>query len=99
HASFYGSLVSVPPYLRGLHPVRPVRRAVLFIKKFAFHTVGISLQCQRAIFQVRQKQWGYANVIVNYLSLGEAGLWINDLVEVGYRQLLPFNDELRFFGH
>ena len=98
-AVVHGLLVAFAPNLRRLHPFRPVRWTVLFIKKFAFHAVGISFHCQRAIFQVRQKQWGYANVIVNYLSLGEAGLWIKDLVEVGYRQLLPFNDELRFFEH
>src|SRR5205814_4747926 len=96
-AVVHGLAVAFAPHLRGLHPFRPVRRAVLFIKKFAFHAVGISLHCQWAIFQVRQKQWGYADVIVNYLSLGEAGLWVKDLVEVGYRQLLSFNDELRFY--
>ena len=76
-----------------------MRRTVLFIKKFAFHSIGIALHSERPIFQVRQKHRGHANVVIDYLPFGETDFRIKHFVQVGDLNLALFYNQLRLIRH
>src|SRR5215213_1211486 len=64
------------------HPVRAVLRALLLVEELALHAVRIALHRQRPPFEVRQQRRRDARVVVDDLALREAGLRIEDLVQV-----------------
>jgi hypothetical protein len=78
--------VVAAPDRRRLHPVGPVARALLLVEVLAGDAVRVALERQRAVVQVRQDGRRDARVVVDQLPLGEAGLGIEDLVEVRERQ-------------
>ena len=92
-------LIAFAPDFCRLHPFWSMRRTVLFIKKFAFHSIGIALHSERPVFQVRQKHWGHANVIIDYLSFGETDFRIKHFVQVGDLNLALFYNQLRLIRH
>ncbi len=92
-------LIAFAPYLGRLHPLRPVRRTVLFVEKFAFDAIGIALHRERPILQVRQKHRRNANEVVYHLPFGKPDLGIKNLLQVRYRKLPTFKDELCLLRH
>ena len=76
------ALVVAAPDRRGLHPLRAVRGALLLVEELALDAVGVALHGQRPAVQVRDQDRRHARVVVDHLALGEAGLRIEDLVEV-----------------
>ena len=69
-------------------------RTVLFVEKHSGDAVGIALESERASRQMWQQHRGDADVVVDDLSLGEAALGVEDLVEVTERETtaLDFDD-------
>ena len=57
-------------------------RAVLFVKKFTVYAIWIAFHGQGPVLQVRKQYGCDANVIIDHLSLGEAGFWIKNLTEI-----------------
>ena len=55
-------------------------------RRAALDPVGVALERQRPVAQVRQHVRRDARVVVDHLALGEADCGIQDLVEVGERQ-------------
>ena len=74
-------------------------RAIFFVEKLRLHSVRVTLHRERAIFQMRKKHRRDADVVIDYLAFGEAGLRIQDLVQIRNRELFSFNDEFGFIGH
>jgi hypothetical protein len=63
-------------------PVRPVPGALLLVEVAALDAVGVALERQRPVAQVRQHVRRDARVVVDHLPLGEADGGEHDLVEV-----------------
>ena len=75
---------------RRLHPVGPVRRAAASRRRTCSSTpFGIALQRERPVAQVREQHRRDARVVVDHLALGEPGLGVEHLVEVGELEPLP----------
>ena len=74
---------------RRLHPLRAVLGAALLEEVEALDPVGVALQRGRAAAQVRDHRVGDPRVVVDHLGLGEPGLRVEDLVEVGQLELAP----------
>ncbi len=74
---------------RRLHPLGPVLGAALLEEVEALDAVGVALERGRAALQVRDHGVGDPGVVVDHLALGEPGLRVEDLVEVGQLQLAP----------
>ena len=85
--------IAFAPDGRGLYPLGPVRGGILLKKELAVHPVGIALKGQRPSRKVGNENGRDAGVVVNDLSLGEAGRGIQDFVQVRQLQLpaLDFN--------
>src|SRR6266704_267807 len=82
-----------------LNPIRPVRWAPFFVEKTTLNAIGIPLKRERAVFQMRQQDRRDANVIIDDLSFGEAGLWIKNFVEPGNGDSFTVDLDRRFsFG-
>src|ERR1700737_1474198 len=77
-----GSLVALAPDGRGLHPVGAMLGGILFEKIFLVDSPGIALHGERPSGEMRQQIGRYADVIIDDLSLGKPGGWIEDLVKV-----------------
>ncbi len=86
------AIVAFAPHFGRLHPFRSMRRTILFVKKFAFHAVGIALHGERPIFEMRQEDWRDADVVIDYLAFGESDLRIKHLVQVRHLNLAVFDD-------
>ena len=67
-------------------PLGRVRRLLLLVEVLAVYAVGVALEGQRAAAQMREHRGRDARVVVHHLALGEAGLRVEDLVEVRQRQ-------------
>ena len=93
------ALVALAPDGRGLYPVRPVRGGILLKKVLAVHPVGIALQGQRPSRQMRNQDGRDAGVVVDDLSLGEAGRGIQDFVQIRQLQLPALNFNHRCSAH
>ena len=78
--------------LRRLHPFRAMDRTIFFVEKLCLHSVWVTLHRERAIFQMRKKHRRDANVVIDDLTFGEAGLRIQNLVQVRNRELFSFNN-------
>src|SRR5262249_3879808 len=78
-------------HLSGLQPGGAVNRGPLLVKKFFLPALGISLECYRSVFEMRQKDWCNPRVIVNYLTFCESGFRIKYLVEMRQTQFAPVN--------
>src|SRR3989442_11408688 len=70
------AVVATAPYRRGLHPVRAVLGAVFLVEELSVDAVGISLQRQRVVVCVGEKDRRDARVVVDDLGLGEPDLWV-----------------------
>ena len=77
------------PHARGLNPVGTVRWRVLLVEELRVDAVGVALERQRAALDVRQDGRRDAREVVDDVALGEAGLGIEDLVEVRELHLAP----------
>ena len=83
-----GLAVLAAPGHRQPHGPDPLRRAaggVLREEPLAVHTVRVALEGDRPVAQMWQQDVGDAGVVVDDLALGEPGLGIEHLVEVGQR--------------
>jgi hypothetical protein len=85
--------VAAAGHLRGLDPRRPVFRRALLVEELRVHAVGVALHRQRPVFQVRQQHRRDLREIIDHLALGEAGVGIEDLVEIRQPQLVPADGE------
>ena len=63
----------VARYFAGGDPIGFVARAALLVEMHAIDAVGITLERERAAFQMRQDRAGDAQVIVNDIAFGEIG--------------------------
>ncbi len=86
---------------RGLHPFRPVLGAALLEegRVEVIDPFGEAAQRDRATFEVGDDRRGDLGVVVDHLALGEAGLRVEDLVEVGELQLTAVDLDLTADGH
>src|SRR6185369_11394406 len=91
-------VVGVAPDRRGLDPFGTVDRTFLFVKEAAFNPVRVTLQRQRAVFEMRQQDGSDADVIIDDLALGEPGFGIKDLVEVRQGKDFPVERQLGSLG-
>src|SRR5207248_174503 len=89
-----GAAVAVAGYGRRGHPLRPVRGAALLVEVLLVDAVGVALERQRPLLQMRQQSTGDPRVVVDDPALGEPCLRIEDLVEVGELETLPFDLDL-----
>ncbi len=89
-----GSFVTLAPHGRGLHPVRAMHGGVFFEEEFLLHAPGIALHGERPSGEMRHQIRRNADVVIDDLSLGEAGGGIEDLVKVRETELaaLDFDD-------
>src|SRR6266516_829726 len=92
-------IIALTQNLRRFHTLRPMRRAIFFVKEFCIHSVRIPFHGQRPIAKVRQKNRRDPDVVIDYLALGEANFRVENLVQVRNRELFSFNDEFSFFWH
>src|SRR5262249_42783236 len=76
-------VVAVAPHLGRLQPRRPVLGTVLLVEHLAVNALGVPLERERPVAQVRQQRRRDTGVVVDHLALGEAGLRPVELVEVG----------------
>src|SRR5947207_9335902 len=93
------ALVAFTPNFRGLHPTRPMRRAIFFVEERLIDTVRVPFHGERPVLQMRQQHRRNANVVVDYLTFRESGFRIEDLVEVRDRELFSLDDQLRLIAH
>ena len=91
--------VAFAPDGRGLDPVRPMFGGVFFKKELTVYTVGIALQGERPSGRCGTSDRRNARVVVDDLSLGEAGRGIENFIQVGQLQLPALNFDHRFFAH
>jgi hypothetical protein len=68
------------------HPLRAVRGTLLLVEVPALDAVGIALEGERAVAQVRQHRGRDAGVVVDHLTLGEPHRGIHHLVQVRQRE-------------
>src|SRR6267154_2222534 len=95
-----GALVAFAPDGRGLDPIGTMLGRVLLKKILVIHAFGISLHGQRTSGEMWEKDRCDADVVVDYLALGEAGGGIEDFVEVRELELAAFNfDDAWGSGH
>jgi hypothetical protein len=76
-----------------------VRGALLLVEEEAVHTIRISLQGDRAVFQMRQKHRRDANVVVDDLPFRKTRRRIQHLIEVRDHDLFTCDFDLNFFAH
>ena len=83
--------------VRRLHPLRPVLGAALLEEGGVevVDALGEAAQGHGAAAQVGDDRRRDLGVVVDHLALGEAGLRVEDLVEVGELQLAPVDLDLR----
>ena len=87
------SASAVPaPERRGFHPGRTERRAALFVKERLADAVGIAFEGQGPIFEVWEEHRPNADVVINHLPFGEAGLRIENFIDVGERDFSSAED-------
>ena len=67
-------------------PVRPVAGRVLLVEELRVDAVRIALERERTPLEVREHEGRDPRVVVDHVALGERGLGIQDLVEVGERE-------------
>ena len=72
--------------LGGADPVRAVLGDVLLEEGLAVDALGVALEGQRAAGDVRQQDTRHPLVVVEHLGLGEPGLRVQDLGQVGQGQ-------------
>ena len=84
-----------------LHPFRPVLGAALLEegRVEVLDAFGEAAQGHRPAAQVGDHRRRHLGVVVDHLALGEAGLRVEDLVEVGELQLTPLDLDLAVRGH
>jgi hypothetical protein len=70
----------------GADPVRPVFGDVLLEEGLAADALGIALQGQRPVGDVRQQHGRHPLVVVEHLGLGKPGFRVQDLTQVGQGQ-------------
>ena len=75
--------------LHGLDPLGPVRGRLLLVEVLAVDAVGIALEGQRAVVQVREHDRRDPGVVRDEVALGEPRLGVQDLVPVGDLQPPP----------
>ena len=92
------ALVAAREDVRGLHPRRGVRRAALLVEELVLHAVGIALQGERTVAQVRQQDRGDPRVVVDHLALREPRARVEDLVQIGERERLVADRDLEALG-
>src|SRR5579864_6164649 len=68
-----GRSAATPWHGKGPYPFGLERRCILCIKKLAVDTVGIALERDRQVLEMRQDERRDASVIVDNLALCEAG--------------------------
>ena len=87
------ALAEAPDALRpdrgGGDPVGAVVGALLLVEPLRAGPVGKAVQRQRPVGEVRKHHRRDPRVVVDHLRLGEAGLRVEDLVEVGQLELAP----------
>ena len=81
------------------HPLRRVRRDVLLEEELALDAVGKSLHRQRPLPNVRQHDRSDADVVVDELTLGEAALRKEHLLEIRDGELPAPDGRPRGRGH
>ena len=81
-----------------LHPVGPVRRALLLVEVLCLDAVGVALERQGATAQVGEQRRGDAAVVVDHVALREARDGVEDLVQVRERQPPPLDLDLDASG-
>ena len=64
----------------------------LFVEEWPFAAIGIALECQRAIGQVREQHRRDAEVIIDHIPLGEVRLGIENFVEIGKCEALNLRE-------
>jgi hypothetical protein len=67
----------------GAHPLRAVVGTLLLVEVRAVDALGVALEREGPVPQVRQEHRGDPGVVVDHLTLGEPGLGIQDLFQVG----------------
>ena len=72
----------VRPDAGGLYPFGPMGRAAFLVKKAALDAIGITFECKWPVFQMGQQNGGDVDVIIDDLPFGEAGLRIENFVEI-----------------
>src|SRR6267142_5218468 len=87
----HGALVALAPDGCGLHPIGTMLGRALLKKILVIHAFGIALHGQRTSGEMWQQDRCDADVVVDYLALGEAGGGIEDFVEVRELELAAFN--------
>src|SRR5689334_7577296 len=95
----HDSFIAFTPDLRCLHPFRPMGWTILFVEKFCVYAVRIAFHRQWPVAKMRQKHRRDPDVIIDYLPLSEADLWIEDLIQVRNRKLSSFDDKFCFLRH
>src|SRR5205085_1127399 len=90
-------VVAPAPHRRHVHPLGPVRRALLLVEVARFGAVGVALQREGPVAQVRQERGRDAGVVVDDRALGEP-VGIQHLVEVAELELAAL-DRDRDVGH
>ncbi len=94
-----GAVIAVAPDGSRLHPLRAMHRRVFFKEILMVHTFGIPLHGQRMSREMRHQYRRNADVIVDHLTLGEAGGGIENLVQVGKIELTAFDFDDGGSGH
>src|SRR5271165_3033704 len=84
-------MIAFAPDGNGLHPVRPVLRGILLVKKFFIHAVGIALARERTPSQMRQNRRRNPDVVVDDLLLGKPSGGIQNLFQIRQLELLALN--------
>src|SRR5438309_2713 len=89
-------LVALTPDFRRLNPLGAKRWTSFFVEELPLHAVRVTFESQGSILQMRQQPFRYPNIIVDYLPLGESGLGIKNLVEIGNSQRPSAHSQFRF---
>src|SRR5579871_1044384 len=74
----------------GFNPARSEPRSVLFVEVRRRGAVRVALQRDRVLLNVWQQIWGNPHIVLDHLTLGEAG-WVHGLLRMGDRNLAPLD--------
>src|SRR5207248_11070675 len=85
------ALIALAPNGHGLYPIGAVFGRVLLKERRLIDAIGITLQRERLVLEVRHEHRRDARVIVDDLPFSESSGWIENLVEVRQLQLSPVN--------